>query len=587
VGAAGQARGAEVGAEPVTARVVPDVRTLSKSFDYLVPEPLRDQVRVGTLVRIPLQGRRVGGWVVEVGSMPPDGVALKPLGKVTGWGPPAELVDVAQWAAWRWAGPVTAFLGTASPPGAVLGLPVAPHRDGRPAPLDPSWSTLFEADRSVVRVPPAADLFDLVLAAVGGGNALVVTPSVDLARQLGARLRRAGVPVGLYPRDWALGAAGATVVGARAAAWAPVADLAAVLVLDEHDEALQEERAPTWHGRDVAIERARRAGVPCVLASPVPTLEALAWGPLVTPSRTDERAGWPVLEIVDRRQDDPARPTLLSAALTHHLRSEARVVCVLNTPGRARLLACVACGELARCERCAAAVEQLDDGRLHCRRCGTERPLVCLVCGASRMKAIRPGVARLRGEIEALIGSPVVMATAATAGQPLPEGRVHIGTEAVLHQVEAADVVAFLDIDQELLAPRYRAAEQALALLARAARLTGGRAGGGRLLVQTRVPRHEVLDAVLHADPSRLAASEQRRREALRFPPYSALAVVSGPAAEAFLAALGEPLGIEVLGPADGRWLLRAPDHPTLCDALAAVPRPPGRLRLEIDPRRV
>jgi primosomal protein N' (replication factor Y) len=512
---------------------------------------------------------------------------LKPLGKVTGWGPPPELVAVADWAAWRWAGPVTAFLGTASPSGAVLGLPAAPRRDGRPVPLDPDRSTLFERARSVVRIPPAADVFDVVLAAVARGNALVVSPSVGRARQVSARLRRAGVPTGLYPRDWALGAAGATVVGARAAAWAPVADLAAVLVLDEHDEALQEERAPTWHGRDVAVERARRAGVPCVLASPVPSLEALAWGPLTAPSRTEERAGWPVLEIVDRRQDDPARPTLLSAALTRHLRSEARVVCVLNTPGRARLLACLACGELARCERCAAAVEQLDDGALRCRRCGTERPLVCLVCGASRMKAIRPGVTRLRGEIEALIGSPVVMATAATAGQPLPEGRVHIGTEAVLHQVEAADVVAFLDIDQELLAPRYRAAEQALALLARAARLTGGRAGGGRLLAQTRVPRHEVLDAVLHADPSRLVATEQPRRAALGFPPFSALAAVSGPAADAFIGSLGRPLGVDVLGPADGRWLLRAADHRTLCDALAVVTRPPGRLRIEVDPPRV
>src|SRR5262249_2840924 len=282
----------------------------------------------------------------------------------------------------------------------------------------------------------------------------------------------------LHPRDWAVGAAGATVLGARAAAWAPVGDLAAVLVVDEHDEALQEERAPTWHARDVAAERARRAGVPCVLASPVPPWEALAGGPLSGPSRNEERAGWPILEIVDRRDDDPARPTLISDALVRHLRSGARVVCVLNALGRARLLACLACGELARCERCRAAVEQLDDLVLHCRRCGTERPVVCLECGASRMKGVRPGVSRIRGHLEAAAGTPGVEVTGATAGQPLPAARIYVGTEAALHQVPAADVVAFLDFDQELLAPRYRAAEQALALLARAARLTGGRAAG-------------------------------------------------------------------------------------------------------------
>jgi primosomal protein N' (replication factor Y) len=439
----------------------------------------------------------------------------------------------------------------------------------------------------VVRLPPAADPLELALGAVRQGPALVVSPSVAGARLLAARLRRAGLVVALHPRDWALGAAGATVVGARAAAWAPVGDLAAVLVLDEHDEALQEERTPTWHARDVAAERARRAGVPCVLASPVPSLDALAWGTLSVPSRNDERAGWPVLEIVDRRNDDPARPTLISDALVRHLRSAERVVCVLNTLGRARLLACVACGELARCERCQAAVEQADDERLHCRRCDARRPVVCLHCGASRMKLLRPGVTRIREELEALAGTPVVAVTAATAAPQRPDGRIHVGTEAVLHQVPAADVVAFLDFDQELLAPRFRAAEQALALLARAARLTGGRATGGRLLVQTRLPRHEVLDAVLHADPGRLAAAEWPRREMLRFPPAAALARVSGPAAPAFVEGLGRPPGVDVLGPSDGRWLLRAPDHATLCGALAATARPPGRLRVEVDPLRV
>jgi primosomal protein N' (replication factor Y) len=425
------------------------------------------------------------------------------------------------------------------------------------------------------------------MAAARRGPALVVTPSIAGSRLLAARLRRAGIAVAVHPRDWAVGAAGATVIGARAAAWAPVGDLAAVVVLDEHDEALQEERAPTWHARDVAAERARRAGVPCVLASPVPSLDALAWGPLSVPGRNAERAGWPLLEIVDGRHDDPGRPTLISEALVRHLRSEARVVCVLNALGRARLLACLACGELARCERCQAAVEQDDSERLHCRRCDARRPVVCLHCGASRMKVVRPGVSRVREELEALAGAPVVAVTAATAGAPLPDARIHVGTEAVLHQVTAADVVAFLDLDQELLAPRFRAAEQALALLARAGRLTGGRASGGRLLVQTRLPHHEVLDAVLHADPGRLAATEWPRREMLRFPPVAALARVSGAAAAAFVAGLARPPGLEILGPGDSDWLLRAPDHDTLCAALAATPRPPGRLRVEVDPLRV
>ncbi len=194
----------------------------------------------------------------------------------------------------------------------------------------------------------------------------------------------------------------------------------------------------------------------------------------------------------------------------------------------------------------------------------------------------------MRDEIEALVGEPVAEVTGARpAGGEAARTRVVVGTEATLHQIDAADVVAFLDFDQELLAPRYRAAEQALGLVARAARLVGGKEGGGRLVLQTFVPRHEVVQAALHADPARVAAAERDRRELLRFPPVTALAEVSGPAAPAFVDALGAPLGVEVIGPSDGRWLVRAADHAALCDALAATARPPGRLRVAVDPPRV
>jgi primosomal protein N' (replication factor Y) len=200
------------------------------------------------------------------------------------------------------------------------------------------------------------------------------------------------------------------------------------------------------------------------------------------------------------------------------------------------------------------------------------------------------GVSRAREELEALLGEPVVEVTGAAAGQELPPARVYVGTEAALHQVEAANLVAFLDFDQELLAPRYRAAEEALALLVHAGRLVGGRRGSGRVLVQTRVPDHPVIRAALHADPGRFADAEAEQRRALRWPPFAAMAEVSGAAAATYIERLGSPLGVEVRGPLDGRWLLRSPDHETLCDALAAVERPPssaGRLRVAVDPLRV
>src|SRR5205823_12220476 len=111
-----------------------------------------------------------------------------------------------------------------------------------------------------------------------------------------------------------------------------------------------------WNARDVAVERARRSGVPCVLTSPCPSLDALATSALLTPSRSEERAGWPALEIVDRRKEPPGQG-LFSERLVALVREAGTVVCVLNRKGRARLMACASCGELARCEVCQGAVE--------------------------------------------------------------------------------------------------------------------------------------------------------------------------------------------------------------------------------------
>ena len=594
----------EAGPRPqLIARVLPDL-PVDKVFDYSVPEHLAADVRVGTMVRVSLQGRRVGGWVVGLSELPATDRALQPLAKVTGWGPAADVVALARWAAWRWAGRPAQLLGTASPPRAVRGLPTRPPP--RPAtappadvpPADVTEAFAQPATVTVLRLPPPVDVLPLALAAAALGEALVLVPSVSIASSLATRLRHAGHRVALVPDDWATAAAGGGVaIGARTAAWAPRPALAAVLVIDEGDEAYQAERAPTWNGRDVAAERARRAGVPCVFTSPCPSLDALAAGRLLTPSRTEERAGWPVVEVVDRRADPPGSG-LYSArlvAMARAARSDARLVCVLNRKGRARLLACAACRELARCEACGAAVGGRSGGGgaggLLCRRCGLARPPVCLACGGTRLATLRVGVTRAREELELLAGRPVVEVSADTTvsgpaavrGGPAP---ILVGTEAVLHRMSGAGAVVFLDFDQELLAPRYRAAEAALGLLARAARIVGGRSGGGRLMVQTRLPGHEVIDAAVHADPSRLAVVESTRRAELRFPPESAVATVSGPSAARFVDALPAVVGLDVLGPSADRWLLRATTHRILCDAIATTPRPPGRLRIEMDPLR-
>ena len=598
-------------------RVLPDVPAIDRSFDYLVPDDVGDQVRVGTMVRVPLHGRRVVGWVMATDVEPPPGVTLAEVSKVVGVGPPEDVIELCRWATWRWAGRLAVLLRPASPPRVVRSTGPVRVRAADPAAASAEVRAALSLGPGVhvVEVSPTTDPVSVAVAAAAEGQALVVVPGVETADHVARGLRRHGAAVARWPHDWQAAAGGASVVGGRGAVFAPAPELRAVVVVDEHDESLQSESSPTWHAREVAIERARSAGVPCVLVSPCPTLEAYAaqTGPDLRPqwslrgdgpdreppapasavSRSERRAGWSPLTVVDRRGEDTGRSGLYSTrvvdAVRETARSGRRVVCVLNRTGRARLLACRGCGTIAECERCGAALLLDDDGALVCPRCDERRPVICAECGSGALSNLRVGVTRAREELEALAMEPVAMLTGNDrAGDDTHAGaRIVIGTEAALHRVVDPGLVVFLDLDQELLAPRYRAAEECLALLVLASRQLGGRARGGRLMVQTRRPEHEVVQSALRGDPRLLTEVEAPRRRLVRFPPAATIAVVGGEAASAYVERVGSPIGVEVLGPDDGRWLLRSAEPAPLLDHLAGIERPPGRLRLRVDPSRV
>ncbi|HXQ19123.1 MAG TPA: hypothetical protein VN781_05790 [Acidimicrobiales bacterium] len=572
-------------------RVLPAVRAVPRRFDYSVPADWPDDVTVGTRVRIELHGRRVGGWVVEDGVDATPGRSVKPLAKHSGLGPPPGVVGLAEWAAWRWAGPLAALLTTASPDGVVRSLP-PPPTPPPPGALAPAVAELLAGPLAgalagrgrpaLLRVPPDADLLPIVEAVAAGVAAplVVLVPNLGWAERLRGRLARRGWPVS---GDWAAAAAGwPIVVGARAAAFAPVPRLGAALVLDAHDEAYREERSPRVDAALVLAERAAREGVPCLWVSPCPTVTQVAAASLHAPSRAAERAGWPAVSVVDRRGADPRTGWLSHelVALARRVLPGGRLVIVLNRTGRARLLACRTCGELARCTTCGRATERVGDEYI-CRRCGARRPVVCVACGGTAPKVLRPGVSGLRDEVAALLGTEVGEVSGPEV-QPVPDAPVLVGTQAVLHRVRRAAAVAFVDFDQHLLAPRLGAGDEALALLARAGRLVGGRqARRGSVLVQTRLPEHEVLAAAVSGDPGLLSGPELALRRELGLPPAGALATLQGPGAAALANSLGALAASEL---APGRWLVRALEHRTLCEALAAAEWPKERVDVVVDP---
>lgn len=585
--------------------MLPEPARIGRAFDYVVPDSMDGPLRVGSMVRIILAGRPVGGWVLDCDVTPPEGITPQPIRKITGYGPPAEVIELCRWAAHRWSGRLATFLGTASPDRAVRALPEVPaarapvsSADSNP---DAHADAVVEGLRhpvATLRLPPAVDPVPAIIAALHArsdhGSGLIVVPTLADVARITLELRRAGIHAVRLDRAWAAAAAGGvTVVGTRAAAFSPQPDVGLAVVIDEHDESLQEEGSPSWHAREVLVERCRRRAAPLLMVSPAPSQEAMALGPIVTVSRSAERAGWPPLDVLDLRSADP-RSGLFPERVVAAARAADRPVFVLNRTGRSRLSVCRNCGSTASCERCdAAAIRQQDHG-FTCPRCAAVRPEVCLSCRGTSFANLRMGVTRVAEEAEALLGVPVAEAAGSTGGRDrLPTAGPLVGTEAVLHRAGTADLVVFLDFDQELLAPRYRASEQALALLARGARLVGTRAAGGRIIVPTRMPDHVVLRAAVMADPALASDQERKVRAMLGNPPSGAIAEVAGQAAPAYVERLRRVIESDemprarVLNPTDDLWLVRADDVAILSDLLSLVERPPGRLRLRLNPNRL
>ena len=575
------------------ARVVPDVTGVDKIFDYLVPDALVETVRVGVRVRVPLHGRNVAGWVVEIGE-PSAGLEVKKIKsviKVLGLGATAEIVNLAVWATKRWAGRMRSFISTAAPETLVKSVPSARYMPRAVQYASDAFEKIRDFGGGLITVSPLTNLAPFISAVACDGPTIVVMPTQHRVKLLAAALRANNFSVAQWPQDWSLAYGGVDVViGTRSAVWAPVEKFANIVVVDEHDDLLQEERSPTWHARDVAIERASRVGARCVLLSPIASLAARKWAG--DRQVVDTQGKWPEVLIVDRNKDEQWSRSLISSELIAELRDKSRrVVCVLNSKGRARLTACGSCRNILRCEKCDAALNQSDKTMLACPRCGESRPVICQVCGSSSCAVLKPGVARLREELEAAANRSVFEVTAAT--ETVNERcNVFVGTEAVLHRVQSADTVVFLDIDSELLAPRYRANEIVATLVVHAARLVGRSNQNQRILLQTHTPDNAFLVGLKVGDLNQYFASDDARRSLLKFPPYGSIAQVSGKGTKAFLDSLNESLEysavVQTMNKDTENGLIRAENWQQLTDVIVSAQRPArSRLTFHVDPPRV
>jgi primosomal protein N' (replication factor Y) len=544
-------------------------------------------------VRVPLHGRNVAGWVIEIGE-PSAGLAVNKIRsviKVLGLGTTTEIIELAHWATLRWSGRIRSFVSASAPSTLIAKVPSPRYLSRGVNYSSPVADQIIQQSGGLVLTSPLANPTSIVSALANNGPVIVVIPTQHRAKLLATSLKVNGFSVASWPQDWASAMGGVDiVVGTRSVVWAPVAKFSTIVVIDEHDDLLQEERSPTWHARDVAIERCNRVRANCCLITPFPSQVARKWAGnrLFEIRPADSQRSWPKIEILDRNKDEGWSTSLISSELINELRdSSRRVVCVHNTKGRARLIACAKCRTILRCENCDAAVNQRDEETLECPRCNTARPVVCQACGSSSCALLKPGVSRLREELQAAANRTVAEVTSVTT-EVNQRVNVFVGTEAVLHRVQTADTVVFLDIDAELLAPRYRTSELVGTLIVHAARLVGSSKKTPRILLQTHTPENPLLVGLSTGNLDAYNESEKARRELLKFPPFGSLAEVSGVGTKTFLESMSGSTLVQTMIKDSTHGLIRAENWQMLSDALSNAKRTAkSRISIHVDPPRI
>lgn len=399
-------------------------------------------------------------------------------------------------------------------------------------------------------------------------------------------------------------------VGPRSAVWAPVRDLAMIVVDEEPDGAYVSEQRPHYDARRVAWERARREGAVYVAGSATPSLEALwqaAEGRMHRLDLTARPAGrtLPVVEVVDLR-DRTVRPEgLLSlpliAAIRDALGRGEQAVLLLNRRGYHPAYVCRDCGYTMRCDACDVALTFHQERGLLCHYCGRARPVpvVCPQCRGPRMAGLGAGTQRLVEEVARRFAGARVLRldrdAAAQRGEAVRrieafangEADVLVGTQMVAkgHDLPRVTVVGAVLADQGLTLPDHRAAERTAQLLAQVAGRAGRGDRPGRVLIQTYDPESPVIQAVVGHRYLDFAAAEMRRRAELGYPPGGLLAHIwvmgrdaarVDAAGEALAAAARELFGgaATVLGPMPPP--VARVDHMARTALMIRAPRPAG-----------
>ena len=397
------------------------------------------------------------------------------------------------------------------------------------------------------------------------------------------------------------------VVGTRSAVFAPIASLGLIVVDEEHDGSYKQQESPRYHGRDVAIVRAREAGALVVLGSATPSMESYhnalsgRYERVTLTKRILDRPMASVRVIDMREQYALHGPDLiisdpLRIALAERLSRREQAVVLLNRRGYAVVVFCRQCGATAECPNCTVSLTvHLKARRARCHYCNYSMPLpkACLVCAGPYLEQMGYGTERVEDEIRHLFPEArvarvdrdtirrrgaIVQVLAKFARQELD---VLVGTQMIAkgHDFPRVTLVGVVSADVGLGVADFRAAERTFQLLTQVAGRAGRGSDPGEALVQTLYPRHYSILHACRQDYPAFYDEEIRYRRSMRYPPTVALinAIVRGKTSHAALdeaadladklreiemsGSLSGPASFAVLGPAPAPLMRLKGEH--------------------------
>jgi primosomal protein N' (replication factor Y) (superfamily II helicase) len=354
-------------------------------------------------------------------------------------------------------------------------------------------------------------------------------------------------------------------IGARSAIFAPVPELGAIIVDEEHEASYKQGEVPRYHAREVAVVRARLAGAVCVLGSATPALESWhnagrgKYRLLSLPERVEGRP-LPPVQVVDLRQERHAEsaapvprpgPLILAESLVdavhHRLQRGEQIILLLNRRGYATFVQCRACGNVWHCEACNVSLTyHRGRRRLVCHYCLHEElpPTRCTACASEDVSFRGVGteqVERAVGELfpHARIARMDVDTTSAKWAhhdilERVGSGDIDIllGTQMIAKGLDFPNVtlVGVINADVAMNLPDFRASERTFQLLTQVAGRAGRGPAGGLVLIQTSLPQHYAIRAAIEHDYATFAARELDERRTPEYPPHARLAniVISG-----------------------------------------------------------